>query len=158
MIKPLKALVIEDDDLVRRSLSTILNTEGWIVHESRWSDDPQLLTSTDWHAVICEIAPQNFQGFKAIQDLLANSPNTKVVLTTSQPTALGALDATALGMFDYVSKPLDFEETRSLCQRLRQRFNSPHSIALRKSDQNQSEMNLIGKSSTFLEVMKQVGR
>jgi DNA-binding NtrC family response regulator len=158
MTKPLKALVIEDDDLVRRSLSTILSTEGWIVHESKWSDDPQLLSSTDWHAVICEIAPENSQGFRAIQDLLANSPNTKVVLTTSQPTALGALDATALGMFDYVSKPLDLEEIRSLCQRLRQRFNSSHSIALKKSNRNQSGMNLIGKSSTFLEVMKQVGR
>src|SRR5215813_2232549 len=119
MSKPLKALVIDDDDLARCCLSSILKSEGWVMHESRPLEDPfELLSSANWNVVICELAPEKGLRLELFQAFAERSPNTKIILTTSQPTAKAALDVTSCGIYEYLPKPFDEGAIRLLCSRL----------------------------------------
>jgi DNA-binding NtrC family response regulator len=158
MNKTLKALVVDDDDLARRSISSMFRVEGWEVHESRLNADTlQLASAGDWNLVICELAPARNYGFDALATLAKQLPNTKVVLTTSHPNASDALDAIRLGAFEYLPKPLSAKDLQLLSSRLNQRFTSSGD-SLSTDQVNDCEEKLIGNSRSFIEVMKQVGR
>jgi DNA-binding NtrC family response regulator len=81
---------------------------------------------------------------------------------TGHGTAIGALDATAYGAYDYLLKPFGVDEILSLLQALRERFNAPgqrRSKSKREAaTRYSSDINLIGRSQTFIETMKLVGR
>jgi DNA-binding NtrC family response regulator len=161
MSKTLKALVIDDDDLARRCLSSIFRAEGWKVHESQLLADPyELVSLADWNVVICALTPERGYGFELFQTLAKDLPNRKLVLTTSQPSAKGALAATTFGIYEYLPKPLDEEAVHGLSDRLRQRFNTSSGFVVTNQSKKNRDLDptLIGKSHSFIDVMKQVGR
>ena len=161
MKKDLKALVIDDDDLVRHIVSTAFGAEGWTVHETKLLADPtELLSSSDWNAVIYELVPERNYRFGLLQTLTQNFPDTKVVLTASHTTAVDAMDAIVMGAFEYLPKPINVNDIRLLCSRLTERFRTFADFLATDEPRHagESDQTLVGKSDCLIEVMKQVGR
>jgi len=48
-------------------------------------------------------------GFQALQDILAQAPDTKVIVLTGQNDRANALQAVARGAYDFIAKPFDLE-------------------------------------------------
>jgi two-component system NtrC family response regulator len=57
------------------------------------------------------------EGLRALGELLAISPDTKVIVVTGREERANALRAVELGAFDYYRKPVDPDEIRILVQR-----------------------------------------
>src|SRR3989440_3833353 len=77
-------------------------------------------------------------------------------------SARDALDATALGAFDYLLKPFGVDQLQSLARAARERLAAR---PVRRADSrqkdsasNSTDIELVGRSEAFIEVMKQVGR
>ena len=87
-------------------------------------------------------------------------PEAKVVLMTGHGSAAGALDATALGAYDYLLKPFGPEELQSLSRALLDQLTErpQRSSPTRRMAAYNSDIELVGRSQAFIEVMKQVGR
>src|SRR5207253_7059675 len=68
--------------------------------------------------------------------------------------------ATAFGAYDYLLKPFAVEDLQSLSAALRDQLTSrPRSMSVgTRSVAHQSDIDLVGRSHAFIEVMKQVGR
>src|SRR5207253_102287 len=68
--------------------------------------------------------------------------------------------ATAFGAYDYLLKPFGVEELQSLSATLRDQLNRrPHRLSLgTRPAAHRSDIDLVGRSHAFIEVMKQVGR
>ena len=160
MNRVLKALVIEDDYSERSFIASVFRAEGWFVQESKSDAETFLLTSSsDWNLVICELSPHQNPAMDFVQGVLKSSAITKVVWTTSHATALGALNAISSGAFEYLSKPVSLKDLQVLCSRFQQRFNTSASLIVNKpANHDEITQTLIGKSRSFLEIMKQVGR
>src|SRR5437870_5679845 len=79
---------------------------------------------------------------------------------TGHGSAAGALDATAFGAYDYLLKPFGPEELQSLSTALRERLmDRPSRLTTRRQSKiYESDIDLVGRSQAFIEVMKQVGR
>jgi DNA-binding NtrC family response regulator len=78
---------------------------------------------------------------------------------TGHGSAAGALDATAFGAYDYLLKPFGPEEVASLSTALREQlFQRPRRITPKHRVVYQSDIEMVGRSHAFIEVMKQVGR
>src|SRR5437867_1588942 len=160
MIENLQALVIDDEAHVRDFVSTVLRNEGWSVTESASAEEAfEMLNEADWSVVFCDVMLGGADGYSVLRRFKEELPETKVVLMTGHGTAVGALDATAFGAYDYLLKPFGPEELESLSLALREqllerprRISSKHRIAYR------SDIELVGRSYAFIEVMKQVGR
>src|SRR5437879_4208087 len=99
-------------------------------------------------------------GFAVLRRFKEELPDTKVVLMTGHGDASGALDATAFGAYDYLLKPFGVEELQSLSAALRDQLNSrPHRLSVgTRQPAHRSDIDLVGRSHAFIEVMKQVGR
>ena len=160
MTANLLALVIDDEAPVRDFVSTVLRNEGWNVAQSASAEEAfDMLSEADWSVVFCDVMLGGADGYCVLRRFKQELPETKVVLMTGHGTAAGALDATAFGAYDYLLKPFGPEELESLSLALREqllerprRISSKHRVAYR------SDIELVGRSHAFIEVMKQVGR
>ena len=159
----LQALVIEDEVQVRRFVSSVLRDEGWEVSEAESAERAfEMLREQDWAVVFCDVMMGGANGFSVLKRFKEELPQTKVVLMTGHGTAVGALDATAFGAYDYLLKPFGVEALQSLSRAVRERLarQPHHRLVAGKGTGSlyQSDIDLVGRSGAFIEVMKQVGR
>jgi DNA-binding NtrC family response regulator len=156
----MQALVIDDDSQVRRFVTTILRGEGWNVREAESAERAfEMLPEQDWALVFCDVVLGGENGFAVLRRFQAERPQAKVILMTGHGSAVGALDATAFGAFDYLLKPFSVDSVLALANSVRARLVSrrtraaPAPVPVYTSD-----IDLIGTSPAFIEVMKLVGR
>jgi len=160
MIENLQALVIDDEAHVRDFVSTVLRNEGWSVAESASAEEAfEMLNEAAWSVVFCDVMLGGADGYSVLRRFKEMLPETKVVLMTGHGTAAGALDATAFGAYDYLLKPFGPDELESLSLALREQLRDrPRRISPKHRVDYRSEIELVGRSNVFIEVMKQVGR
>jgi DNA-binding NtrC family response regulator len=157
------ALVIDDDRQVRDFLCDVLRAEGWDVSEADSAAGAfEMLHGQDWSLVLCDVLLGDADGFSVLRRFKAELPDTQVVLMTGHGTAVGALDATAFGAYDYLLKPFGLDELLSLLQALVERHtNRARGRVIHKKEAARgytSDIEVVGRSAAFIQVMKQVGR
>jgi len=156
----MQALVIDDEPLVRSLLITILRGEGWNVAEAESAERAfEMLPEQRWSLVFCDVVLGGENGFAVLRRFNEEQPQAKVVLMTGHGSAAGALDATAFGAFDYLLKPFSVDSVLALANTVRAQIASrrvrtkPEAVPVYTSD-----IDLVGTSTAFVEVMKLVGR
>jgi DNA-binding NtrC family response regulator len=158
----MQALVIDDDPQVRGFVSQVLHDDGWQVTQADSAETAfELLREQKWSAVFCDVILGGADGYSVLKRFKDELPQTKVVLMTGHGSAAGALDATAFGAYDYLLKPFGVEALQSLSGALAQRLAKvPHHrlLARKRAGSYESDIDLVGRSGVFIEVMKQVGR
>jgi DNA-binding NtrC family response regulator len=118
-----------------------------------------MLPEQRWSLVFCDVVLGGENGFAVLRRFNEEQPQAKVVLMTGHGSAVGALDATAFGAFDYLLKPFTVDSVLALAGSVRAQIASrrvlrkPASTPLYTSD-----IDLIGASPAFIEAMKLVGR
>src|SRR3979409_837702 len=97
-------------------------------------------------------------GFAVLRRFKEDLPETKVVLMTGHGNATGALDATSFGAYDYLLKPFGVEDLPSPAATLHGQLTSrPHRVSIgTRVSGDRSDIDLVGRSHAFIEVMKQV--
>src|SRR5881398_1378055 len=155
-----QALVIDDEPQVREFVSAVLQGEDWAVTQSGSAEDAfAKLGEAKWSVVFCDVMLGGADGYSVLRPFKEELPDTKVVLMTGHGTAAGALDATAFGAYDYLLKPFGPEEVASLSKALREQLlQRPRRITPKHRAVYQSDIEMVGRSHAFIEVMKQVGR
>lgn len=155
----LQALVVDDEPQVREFVATVLRNNGWLVATSASAEEAfDLVHVEPWSVVFCDVMLGGADGYAVLRHFKEELPETKVVLMTGHATAAGALDATAFGAYDYLLKPFGAEELGSLSLALREQLQKrPRRMSHARAGYR-SDIELIGRSHAFIEVMKQVGR
>lgn len=157
----LQALVVDDDFQVRNFVTDILNAGGWHVSQAETAERSlEMLSERSWSLVFCDVMLGGASGFDVLRGFAEAQPEARIVLMTGYGSAVGALDATVQGAYDYLLKPfgvLEVEELSSAVRKQSERqpsFESEgHAKLLYTSD-----IALIGKSPALVKVMKMVGR
>ncbi|MDX6611243.1 MAG: two-component system, NtrC family, response regulator AtoC [Blastocatellia bacterium] len=155
------ALVIDDEPQVREFVSAVLLAEGWTVTQSPSAEDAfEHVDDAPWSVVFCDVMLGGANGYSVLRHFKEKLPETKVVLMTGHGSAAGALDATAFGAYDYLLKPFGPEELQSLSITLREQLmdRPMRSSTKHRTTGYQADLELVGRSHAFIEVMKQVGR
>ena len=160
MNQDFRALVIDDEPQVCDFVSTVLRNEGWTVAQTASAEEAfQMLNAEPWSVVFCDVMLGGADGYSVLRRFKEELPDTKVVLMTGQGTAAGALDATASGAYDYLLKPFGPEEVGSLATALREQLSEKTRVLSPKHHASyRGDIELVGRSHAFIEVMKQVGR
>src|SRR6185503_10512592 len=159
MNRELHALVIDDEQPVREFVAAVLLADGWQVMQSSSAEEAfEMSHNGNWAVVFCDVLLGGANGFEVLRRFKQDLPETKVVLMTGHGSAVGALDATAFGAYDYLLKPFGVEELQSLSAALREQLAHRRVVLGRGTSAQESDLNLVGRSQAFIEVMKQVGR
>jgi two-component system response regulator AtoC len=163
----LKALVVDDNDLMRCNVAEALRGEGWEVYEAATADHAfEMLGADHWALVFCDVRlsdqSNDAEGYAVLRRFTEEQPEAQIVLMTGHGSAAGALDAVSSGAYDYLMKPFDIEDvlkiSRSVRRGIEKRAHPGTTGELLPSPVYTSDIALVGISSAFVEVMKQVGR
>ncbi len=111
MAKPARQiLVVDDDPLVRKSLTRLLSEAGFRVLVAANAEDA--LALTEEHDFAVAVVDKNLGGELSGLDILAMiraRSSTLVILHTGYPSTESAIQALRSGAFDYLSKPTDHD-------------------------------------------------
>jgi DNA-binding NtrC family response regulator len=159
----MRALVVDDEPMVRRFVAGILRDDGWAVSEAETAEHAfEKLHEQRWSLVFCDVLLGGEDGYAVLRRFTEEQPQARVILMTGQGSAAGALDATASGAHDYLLKPFSDEQVRALSSAVRRRVEGR---ARARAGRNgtaasgyTSDVALVGRSPAFVEVMKLVGR
>ena len=163
MKQVLPALVIDDDPQVRSFVANILRAEGWAVSEAASAEQAlNLLPEKVWVLVICDVMLGDADGYTILRKFNEHVPEARFVLMTGYGTAAGALDATAIGAYDYWVKPFAVDVvlnlSKSVHEQHKTRLQHKTSKTVSPAPGYISDIPLIGNSPKFVECLKMVGR
>ncbi|MGB9180974.1 MAG: sigma-54 dependent transcriptional regulator [Pyrinomonadaceae bacterium] len=159
----MEALVIDDEPQVRDFVAEVLRTNGWSVSEAATAEEAfKLIGEKRWSLVFCDVMLGGEDGFAVLKRFNKEQPKAQVVLMTGHGSAVGALDATAFGAYDYLLKPFGMPEVLALAESVRGHIKSRSArVNLEEAQKKRgyiSDIDLVGHSPAFVEVMKLVGR
>jgi len=163
----MKALVVDDDDLIRSNVVEVLSNDGWEVHEAGSAEQAlELLHRDTWSLVFCDVrlsAKNNHEGYDVLRSFTEEQPDAQIVLMTGHGSAVGALDAVASGAYDYLMKPFEIADIKRISQAVRRGIAKRERQKISDELPAQppvytSDIDLVGVSGAFVEVMKLVGR
>ena len=162
----MKALVVDDDSLIRRNLAEVLRNDGWEVCEAESAGQAMdMLHREYWPLVFCDVRlskNNGDEGYAVLRSFTAEQPEAQIVLMTGHGSAVGALDAVSSGAYDYLMKPFELEDVQRISREVRKRIEkgsrATPSDELPAPPVYSSDIDLIGVSTAFVEVMKFVGR
>ncbi len=104
-------LVVEDEKILRISLSDALKGEGYTVLAVADGDAAlQALAEGSFSLVISDIRLPGAGGMEVLAKSFAESPATPVIVMTAFGTIKDAVAAMRIGAFDYITKPFDLDE------------------------------------------------
>ena len=113
-----RILVVDDQDMMRDSLSATLSREG---HDVQALPDPQVaiarLTAGRFDLLISDVKMPKMTGVELLSEAKRLRPELPVVLMTAFATVATAVEAMKLGAYDYIQKPFDGEEIKLLVDR-----------------------------------------
>ncbi len=103
-------LVVDDEKGIRDSIKMILEYDKYDVQFA--GDGPSALTkmtSTQFDLVLLDIKMAGMDGLKVLEAIKEKTPELPVVMISGHGTIETAVEATKLGAFDFLQKPLDRE-------------------------------------------------
>lgn len=157
------ALVVDDEPQVRSFVAEVLRTYGWNVSEAATAEEAfQLLHEHEWLLVFCDVILGGTDGYAVLRRFVEEQSKSRFVLMTGRESGAGALDATAFGAYDYLTKPFTVDDILNIANVVYEQHKLRLKSGKTKTDSNLpdyvSDLHLIGKSPKFVECLKMVGR
>lgn len=111
-------LVVDDEPNLRRVLSALLVRDDYDVETAE--DGAQALEILHEHhidMVITDLRMPKVDGMELLRRTLAMDPEMPVVIVTAHGTVDNAVEALKTGAFDYITKPFDQTEVRTIVKK-----------------------------------------
>ncbi len=104
-------LIVDDDQAVRGVFRRVLERAGWSVLEaSNGAAGLELCRAHQPGLVLLDLRMPEMDGLDVLTTLVAEHPDTPVIMVTGQGTMTDAVEALRRGAWDFVSKPLPDNE------------------------------------------------
>jgi DNA-binding NtrC family response regulator len=119
-------LVVDDEPGIRMALKTSFQREGWNVEVAAGSTEAMcLIKSRRFPLVITDVRMPDGDGLNLMRAVRADSPSTAVILLTAFGSVPEAVQAMRGGACDYLTKPISFEELKSVVTVVMRRAGNP---------------------------------
>ena len=106
-LKGCKALLIDDDEFVRDSMSFFFRSKGWrIIGLPTAEDGLNILASRTFDIIFCDYLLPGINGIEFFKRIEKSHPDAVKILISSYATYDVALDAWRAGVDDYIKKTI----------------------------------------------------
>ncbi len=157
----IKLLVVDDDDSSREALTMLLRSVGYDVTSAATGESAlDLIDLLQYQVIVSDLLLPDKSGLDILLHVQKVSPSTELIVVTGHASAQTAVRAMKEGAFDYITKPIDFDELKIVVSKAleKQRLLSEN-IFLRSQLQGRFEFsNIIGSSPAMNLVFERMNR
>ena len=158
----LEILIVEDDLAHRVMLKKLLG--GWGYHVTEADDGAVAISEVrrrSFDLILMDIRMMNVSGIEALEEIQKINPSIPVIIMTAYASVETAISALKKGAYDYLTKPLDFDELQIVMKRA-----TEHSLLKKENEYLKERLgekfdrqSMIGQGSAMvrlLEIVEQV--
>jgi len=153
-------LIIDDDPLIRKTLSTHLSKEKTevILAESAEEGFEKFNQSVP-DLIVLDIRLPDMDGLDALKMIKEKNKNACIIIMTAYDDMRTTVEAIKLGAFEYLVKPLDFVELDLTIEKAFQvkSLEEKLSYLVEEKQKEYTIDNIIGRSSQMREIFKLIG-
>ncbi len=122
----LDILLVDDDDLVRQTLSMLLEREGFsVVSAASGREALEKARQRTFDLVISDVRMSEMNGVQTVAALRQVLPDAHMILITGFADEEAPIQALRLGVDDYLKKPFDLDAFLARIRELRRRRRRP---------------------------------
>ncbi len=110
-------LIVDDEQLIRWSLTSRLKDEGYRILEAGTAADALSLQREGVDLVLLDIGLPDASGLSVLKQIKESDPDTLVIMLTGQTGVQTAVEAMKNGAFHYANKPFDLDEVVLLVEK-----------------------------------------
>lgn len=155
-----RVLIAEDDPQALRSLAALLEDEGFAVTSA--PDGLQAsaaLAAQRFDIALLDVRMPGKDGLTLLREIQDRPQPPPVLVMTAYGTSSIAIEAMKLGAYDYLVKPLHFDELLIQIQRaMESRRRSDRLEILEREQAGGEEPEIVGQSAAMQNVYKQIGQ
>ena len=153
-------LIVDDEPQIRQSFEKILTAEGHTVKTASSGEAAiALVQAAVPDLVIMDVSLPGMSGLEAFRAIHEIEPKLPVIVMTGKGTTETAIEATKLGAFEYVLKPLEFPDSLTLIDQALEAGRFMRSrVELDVAPDTAAADAIIGRSKPMQEVYKAIGR
>ena len=151
-----RVLVVDDEKGIREALKQVLEFEGLEVHTSaNGADALKVYPEIRPQLVFLDVKMQGMDGIETLARLRQLDPQAVVVMISGHGTIQTAVEATQLGAYDFLEKPLDTDRILLTLRNSLQHVDlASENVRLRAEIEKQYE--IVGGSRTIREVIERI--
>jgi nitrogen regulation protein NR(I) len=146
-------LVVDDEANLRRVLTAQLSRDGYEVHTAP-DGEAGLAVLREHHIdlVITDLRMPKMDGLELLRQALRTDPQLPVVILTAHGTVDNAVEALKTGAFDYITKPFDQAEVRTIVRKALRTRDLAETEATREEPREGAgaRFGIIGESEAIL--------
>jgi DNA-binding NtrC family response regulator len=141
---------------MRTALEANFQRHGWLVETATGvGDATRVLEHSSFDLVVSDIRMQDGDGFEVMCSVLKNSPATAVILLTAFGSVPEAVESMRSGAFDYLTKPISFEQLQAAAARVMQRVSEkPDRGSRRNATIAVAGVGIVGHSPLLLQSLQ----
>jgi len=152
-----KAIVVDDEVNICKSVKAILETDGISVDTSTNSREAaELIRQNGYDLVITDLRMPGMDGLELYESVKSDAPDSIFIIITAYGTVQSAVEAIKKGIYDYILKPFTPDEVRIPVRRaVEKKALERENVALRTQvEARYSFKSLIGNSPELHEVFR----
>ncbi len=161
MKKKNTVLVVDDDHAHRTMLKTLLTGWGYMITEA---DDGHTaiikVEEQPYDLILMDIRMIKVSGLEALGEIKAYNPAIPVIIMTAYSSVETAVEALKKGAYDYLTKPLDFDELRLTMERAvdHTQLREENRLLRETLGTQFDRQNIIGRSGTMVKLLETVAQ
>jgi two-component system, NtrC family, response regulator AtoC len=115
VMKAAKILIVEDDLNLQLVLKTMLKKEGYdVITAAGGLDALRILKEEKIAAVVTDLRMPGLDGMGLLDKIMVEDSSLPVIMMTAYGTVANAVDALKKGAFDYITKPFEQDELKTV--------------------------------------------
>jgi DNA-binding NtrC family response regulator len=112
MGKTARILIVDDDEDIRKVLTTILEDEGYIIESVGTAKKAIAKTGKKFYNLaLIDIRLPDMEGIELLTRMKDTTPKMQKIIITGYPTLQNAVEAVNRGADAYIIKPFDMKKT-----------------------------------------------
>ncbi len=150
-------LVVDDEKIIRESLSYVLHEEGYSLKEAENGNDAyDLLLKESFDLVITDLEMPGMKGIELLEKISDLNVQTSVMIITAYGSLTTAITALRKGASDYILKPIEFDEIIIKIKRLFeiQDIMLENKVLRNEINRQYDFENFVGKSTSMKKVFE----
>ena len=113
-----RILLVDDEPVIRETLSAILQEEGYRVSTAKTGGEAVTLgREIMFDVAILDLKLPDIEGITVLHEIKQRNPDLIAILITAHPTTESAIRAIQEEAYEYITKPFDVDHVKLVIKR-----------------------------------------